>query len=262
LDDPVTFASGYYILPQTNPNFAQFVQNIVNLPNSSALINPAGVQVITDGRRKNLGWIRYKGIDFAGSYDWDMGDLGAWNTGITGNYILERQTKTVEGVPVIDDYRGKNSGGRLSYRSRLGWAGGPDGAWSLTAFMNWWPHFGTQEAGDSARPGLLPPTCFLAGQTPCNASGLPQFDQYTKQYSQLTLYEPARTTFDLSLGYKTGDVPANDFLKHLNVQLVVNNFLNRKPNFAYYVTNAAIEAYEQRNDPSQRVVTFTVTKVW
>src|SRR5438874_9521659 len=32
----------------------------------------------------------------------------------------------------------------------------------------------------------------------------------------------------------TGDVPVNDYLKHLSIQLVVNNFLNKKPNFAYY----------------------------
>ena len=261
LDDPATFASGYYIL-QSNPYFNQFVQNIVNLPNASPLIIPSGVQVITDGRRKNLGWIRYQGIDFGGSYDWDMGNLGAFNAGVTGNYILERQTKTVPGVPVLDDYRGKNSGGRISYRARLGWAGGPDGAWSATAFMNWRPHFGTQEAGDSARPGLLPPTCFLVGQTPCNASGAPQFAQYTQQHSQLTLYEPAWVTFDLSLGYNTGERPANKYLRNLGFQLVVNNILNRKPNFAYYVTNASVEAFEQRNDPAQRVITFAVTKAW
>jgi hypothetical protein len=261
LDDPATFASGYYILP-SNPSFNQFVQNIASLPNASATIIPSGIQVITDGRRKNLGFIRYQGIDFGGSYDWDMGAWGAWNAGVTGNYILERQTKTVPGVPILDDYRGKDSGGRISYRARLGWAGAPDGAWSATAFMNYHPHFGTQEAGDSARPGLLPPTCFLAGQTPCNASGLPQFAQYTQQYSQLTLFEPAWITFDLSLGYNTGERPANKYLRNLSFQLVINNFLNKKPNFAYYVTTATVEAFEQRNDPAQRVVSFSITKAW
>ena len=69
-------------------------------------------------------------------------------------------------------------------------------------------------------------------------------------------------TLDLSLGYNTGDVPANDYLKHLSIQLVVNNFMNKKPNFAYYVTAATVEAFEQRNDPAQRVVSLNITKVW
>jgi iron complex outermembrane receptor protein len=262
LDDPVTYASGYYILPQNNPNFAQFVKNIASLPNASALINQAGIQVITDGRRKNLGSILYRGIDFSGSYVWDMGDWGAWNTGITGNYILDRRIATVVGAPILDDYNGKDSGGKLNYRARLGWAGGPNAAWSVTAFMNWHAHIGTQEAGDSQRPGVLPPTCFLMGQTPCNASGLPQFAQYTNQYATLNLDEPAFVTFDLSLGFKTGDRPANDLLKNLSFQFVANNFLNRKPNFTYYVTTAAAFAFNQRGDPSGRVISFTITKAW
>ena len=264
LDDPQALADGFFILP-SNPNFAQFVKNLANLPNADPRIIPSNIIFIENGSRQNLGWIRYEGIDYAASYDVDLGDLGAWNTGVVGTYVLNRQIEPGLGVAIQDNYKGKDSGGRMNYRARLGWAGGPDSAWSVTGFMNWRAHYGSQEAGDNGRQLLFPPTCFLAGQTPCNASGLPQFAQYTQQYSTLTGYEPAWITFDLSIGYKTGDRPANDYLKNLSLQLVINNFLNKKPEFAYILGAAgagAPKAFDDKEDPAQRVVNLTVTKVW
>ena len=81
----------------------------------------------------------------------------------------------------------------------------------------------------------------------------------------MTGYEPAWITFDLSIGYKTGDRPANDYLKNLSLQLVINNFLNKKPEFAYILGAAgagAPKAFDDKEDPAQRVVNLTVTKVW
>jgi hypothetical protein len=44
---------------------------------------------------------------------------------------------------------------------------------------------------------------------------------------------PSQYLFDLSLGYNTGAMPANDYLKNINVYLTVNNIMDRKPPFAY-----------------------------
>ena len=43
-----------------------------------------------------------EGVDFNASYDFDLGDYGAWNAGITGTYYLHNFLQTVTGGPVID----------------------------------------------------------------------------------------------------------------------------------------------------------------
>lgn len=198
----------------------------------------------------------------ARSYVWDIGDFGAWNTGIIGNYILDRAT--FDGTRIIDDFQGEDSGGRINYRARLGWSGGPQGAFSVTLFMNWMAHYGNEESGDNVRAEVLPPSCFMLGNAPCNASGLPQFAQYTNQYPVLTNYEPARATLDLSLGYKTRDMPANVYLQNIGIQFVVTDLFNRWPNYAYQIAFAggSRRAFDDRQNPAQRVITLIVTKSW
>ena len=263
LNDPTAVADGFFVLP-TDPNFASYVAAIVKMPTASPSIIPANILFIEDGAQRNVGWIKYQGIDFSGSYDVDLGDFGAWNTGITGNYVLSRQTLSGPGTPVFDAYKDTDSGGRLNYRARLGWAGGPESAWSITGFMNYHAHIGNQQAGDNVRIQALPPGCFMVGNTACNASGLPQFAQYTQQYPLLTNFEPAWISFDLSIGYKTGDMPVNDYLKNIGFQFTVNNILDKRPNFAYITSTSGgtPDAFDRRLDPMQRVVSFVVTKAW
>jgi iron complex outermembrane receptor protein len=261
LSDPISTSQGFWIL-NTDPNFANYVAAIVKLPGVNPLINASNVSFIEYRLKTNIGWIKYGGFDFAGSYNWDMGDFGAWNAGVVGNYVLGRQRYIAP--TVVDDFQGKDSGGRLNYRARLGWAGGPGDAWSLTGFMNYQAHYGNQESGDNIRAEVLPPSCFQLGNPACNASGLPQFAQYTQQYALLTNYEPARVTFDLSLGYKTGERPANEYLRNLGFQLVIDNILDKRPNFSYQIAFAggSPRAFDDHQDPAQRTVSFIVTKVW
>ena len=42
--------------------------------------------------------IKIDGIDFQGSYDWDWGDIGAFNVGITGTYYLHNGTSPTEAL--------------------------------------------------------------------------------------------------------------------------------------------------------------------
>ena len=259
LDDPVPFEQGFWILP-TDPKFASYVAAITKLPATDPTIIPANIQFIELRTKVNVSWVRYEGFDFAGSYDWDMGSWGTWNTGVTGSYVLNRQR--FNDPVILDDYVGKDSGGRLNYRARLGWA--DDSGWSVSGFMNWHAHYGSQEAGDNVRAQVFAPPCFQIGNTPCNASGLPQFAQYTQQYALLTNYEPAWITFDLSIGYKTGERPANEYFRNLGFQLVFNNILDKKPSFAYQIafSGGSPRAFDDHQDPMQRIVSFAVTKAW
>jgi hypothetical protein len=258
-DDPL--ARSFYIL-NTDPNFAKYVAATAALPTAALQIIPANISFIEDGANKNVGWTSFDGIDFSGSYVWDMEDLGVWNTGVTGNYALDHQTLNVVGGPVFDAYKGLDSGGRLNYRAHLGWTEPAPSAWSVTAFMNYQAHVGNQPV--DARTPALPPECFMIGNPACNASGLPQFAQYTQQYALLTNFEPARITFDVSIGYNTGETPANDYLKNLAFQLTINNLTDKKPNFAYITSThgGSPRAFDQAQDPAQHVVSFVVTKVW
>lgn len=257
-DDPN--ARSAYIL-SNNPAFAQMVAATAKLPTAAPQIVPGNISFIEDLANQNLGWLAYQGVDFSASYNIDLGDLGAWNTGITGNYKLLQQTFFVPGTPVNDFFKGQDSGGRLNYRARLGWAGGPDGAYSVTLFMNYFAHSGN-ETPDGSYPAL-PPGCFMTGNPSCASYG-PQFAQYTQQYPVLTNYQPAFITWDISLGYTTGDRPGNDYLKNIGLQLTINDLTDRQPEFYYRISThgGSPQAFNIGQDIAQRVVSLVITKQW
>lgn len=262
-DDPL--ARRFYVLPSDVPNFAQAVAKLVANPRTAPYTIASGINFLEDAANANIGWESIEGIDFSGSYDLDLGDLGAWNAGITGNYALDSKTLVAAGAPVFDAYKGIDSGGRLNYRARLGWAGGPDNAWSVTGFLNYHAHVGAQPPdGSPVEP--LPPSCFLAGNPACNASGLPQFAQYTQQFPFLSEFIPAFITFDVSLAYDTGDRPANQYLQNLGIQLTVNDITDRHLTFQYVSLpgggSGNPRAFSNYFNPAQRVVTLVITKAW
>ena len=89
------------------------------------------------------------------------------------------------------------------------------------------------------------------GTFPCLVTG----------YSNL---EPSWLTFDLSLGYDTGDLPANNFLKHIGIQLTINNILDKDPPFEYRISTGGGNpaAFDILKDLGGRVFNLTLTKTW
>ena len=51
-----------------------------------------------------------------------------------------------------------------------------------------------------------------------------------------TNIQPGFYTFDLSLGYNTGDGPANEYLRNVSVQLVVQNVADKDSPYQYRIT--------------------------
>jgi hypothetical protein len=255
-----------------NPNFQAEVQALLTNVRSQlpGLQVAPNIGFIADAATRNIGWQSTNGVDFSASYDYDAGDLGAWNAGIVGNYVIDNKSVTVDGQTPVSFYNSvingtRNSGGRLRYRARLGWAGGPDGAFSATLFMNYIPNFGPNNTSIPAANGnTVAPLCFLQGNTPCNASGNPQFAMYTGQVPLLTNSIPSMYTFDLSLGYQTGDRPASTYLRNIGLQLTINNLLDRKPEFQYAVATSSNtpHAFYNALSADQRFFTFTITKAW
>jgi outer membrane receptor protein involved in Fe transport len=217
---------------------------------------------INDGSTVGTGFLHVEGVDWNASYDWDLGDYGAWNTGITGTYYLHRFSQTVPGA-AINDFFHQNitpAGGiaqngvetlpRMIYRARLGWS---DGAYSVTGFVNYQSHF--------FAPFGVPPNvnfqCTAAG----GHTGGGTFPCAISNYSNI---EPSFYTFDLSFGYNTGDMPANDYLKRLTIQLTVQNLMGRPSPFEYgpSISGRNISAYDITKSNSGRIIGISVIKTW
>lgn len=261
-----------FVTAANDPTFAADVAAILAEPVSglNQNITPSNIGWVADGAIRNIGWQAINGIDFDGTYSWEMGDWGNWHAGANGEYLLDSRTDLGSGQPPVSEYNTvmvgtRNSGGRLRYRADLGWNGGPHDGWSVDGFMNFFPHY-------NLNGGALPSECFLQGQTACNASGMPQYAQYTQQYPTLNNLVPGTYTFDLSVRYNTGDVPANGYLRNINIALAVNNILDKRPPYQYAVSDTPIFAFfspPQRGGAGfggigadQRILVLTVTKAW
>ncbi len=244
------------------PEFEQMVVGILADPrNTVPVAEQTKVLWLNDGGTFNLGYQKMQGIDWTASYDFDLGDLGAWNTGITGTYYLHQYVQSVPGTPVFDSFHSLVDNGtqqfagvetlpRLKYRARLGWSNGP---WSVTGFMDYQGHFYQTQS----QPPNVNNACQTAGGTlpggtfPCLVTG------YTN-------IEPAWMTFDLSIGYDTGDTPANDYLKHMGVQFVINNLMDKHSPFEYRIGTgggnpAAMDILKPNNG---RQISLILTKTW
>ena len=240
LIDPVSLAPlcpGMNATPDQCAPFQEVVAKVLGHPEIEV---PSTLQTlvywINDGGVMNVGWQRTVGIDWQASYDWEWGDLGAFNTGITGTYYLSQESQVPGGI--VDDFYhttlaalngleqvGVESRPRLKYRARLGWS---DGTWSVTGFMDYEQHFFHTQAA----PPNVNNACITPGGT---IGGLPNYTNpcWVSDYSNI---QPSYYTFDLSVGYDTGDRPANDYLKNVSVQLVVQNIMDRTAPYEYRIT--------------------------
>jgi len=101
--------------------------------------------------------------------------------------------------------------------------------------------------------------CTTAGGT-VGAAGA-TFPCAISNYSNI---EPPWYTFDLSLGYDTGDLPANDFLKHIGINLTVLNLLDKHAPFEYRISSGGGNpgAFDILKDLFGRQYSIILTKTW
>ena len=206
----------------------------------------------------NIGWRQIEGLDFDTRYDIDLAEWGAWNAGVTGNFQLEDKSQQLPGRAPTDAYAG-NAGGRLHYRGRLGWSGMQ--GLSVTGFVNYIPH---ASAGVTSIP-----KCFWSSAVnpatgvPYKAGDCYPGSPFVGPFSVFPGGYPDLYTFDLSLGYQTGTMPANAYLQNINVQFTVNDLFNKAPPFAYSPTaGRSVAAAIDAISPQQRYVSLSVTKAW
>jgi hypothetical protein len=146
--------------------------------------------------------------------------------------------------------QGLLGGPRMHYRGRLGWS---DGSFSVTGFVNYDSHwYHTQGAPPNVNGQCLATNPNLGGgSSPCAIEG----------YNNL---EPSYYTFDLSLGYDTGDSPANEYLRNVAVQLVVQNIMDKHPPFEYRISTGGGNpaAFDILKTDQGRTISVIVTKTW
>jgi iron complex outermembrane recepter protein len=222
----------------------------------------SSVYWISDGSTVGTGFLKVQGVDWNASYDWDMGDLGAWNTGITGTYYLHRYSSTISGGTVVDLFHQniQGAGGiaqngvetlpRMIYRARLGWSNGP---YTVTGFVNYISHY------YSTWP--VPPNVNLQCTTPGGTTPGGTSPCAINNWSNI---EPSWYTFDLSFGYNTGDMPANNYLKNLTFQLTVQNLMGIHSPFEYGNSTSTrnISGYDILKPNTGRVIGITMLKNW
>ena len=73
--------------------------------------------------------------------------------------------------------------------------------------------------------------------------------------------------FDLSLGYDTGDTPANTSLKNIQVQVIIQNVMDRHPAFSFRtgLRTSAWDIGPMGNGDvggQGRVASLILTKTW
>ena len=218
MTDPITGAplcAGMAATPWLCAPFQEVVGKVLAHPEIEV---PSNLQTlvywINDGGVDECRLAENQGIDWQASYDWEWGDLGAFNVGITGTYYLSQKSQVPGGI--VDDFYhttlaavngveqiGVESRPRLKYRARLGWS---DGTWSVTGFMDYEQHFFHTQAA--------PPNVNFACITPGGTiGGSPNYTNpcWVTDYTNI---QPSYYTFDLSLGYNTGDRPANEYLRN------------------------------------------------
>ncbi len=250
--------------PTTCAPFETMVRAALNDPNTDSDISQlTNVYWLNDSGTFGSGFIHAEGVDWNGSYDFEAGDFGAWNIGATGTYYLHRFSQVVNGGPIIDEFQqdigpvggvqqvGVETLPRLKYRARVGWSNGP---FSATLFYNFQSHFFETRVG-------VPPNvnfqCTTAGGT-IGGGTLPC------AISNFSNIEPDWNTFDLSLGYNTGDIPENEYLKRLTVQLTIQNIMGIHSPFEYGPTSVTRNpsAFDITRSDLGRVVGLTLVKNW
>jgi outer membrane receptor protein involved in Fe transport len=260
---------GMDLTPWLCAPFQSMVAGAINQPNNT--VPPSAQTLIywlNDGGTMNRGWQKNEGVDYNASYDFDLGDFGAINAGITGTYYLHVWTVRIPGASgtagqPVDGYNDNLSPvgnvlqngvvsprPRARSRTRLGWS---NGQWDATFFMNYDGHFyHTQTVPPNVNGQCLTRGGTVGGGTnPCAIEG----------YSYV---EPSYYTFDLSFGYDTGDQPANDYLRNVNIQLTVDNIMDRHPAFEYRISTGGgnPSAFDILKNLYGRTVGVRVTKTW
>jgi iron complex outermembrane receptor protein len=260
------------LLPTTCQPFMDAVTGLIANPRNT--VDPQAQTLIfwvNDGGTFNKGWLKIDGIDWNVSYDWDWGNLGAFNIGMVGTYYLHQTEQTVDGAAIEEAYNTTNAQGgvneaqnvvggdpQLRYRARIGWSNGP---WSVTGFMDYTSH---TYHNQGAPPNVNGYFCADPNIYPSGLDDGGNGGTFLCPISGYTNFLPSWYTFDLSFGYNTMDAPANEYLRNIGVQLVVQNIFDRHGQYQYRISTGGGNpcTCDISKNLMGRTVSLIVTKQW
>ncbi len=133
---------------------------------------------------------------------------------------------------------------------RIGWSNGP---FNITGFLNYQSHYFT---GWNVPPNVNF-QCVASGGT----VGGGTFPCAINNWSNI---EPSWYTFDLSFGYNTGDIPSNEYLKNMTIQLTVQNLMGKHSSFEYGPSTSTrnYAGYDILKPNVGRIIGLTLVKNW
>jgi outer membrane receptor protein involved in Fe transport len=250
------------LVPSACPTWVNAMATILANPKGTVQGSAAtAIMFINDAATVNTGWLKLDGIDFNWSYDWDMGDIGAFNIGAVGTYYLHQYEDATPGVPgsqILDNWRtttgstnalaqGVSTLPRFGYRGRFGWS---NGAWNITGFMDYRSHlYSSQAAPPNVNNSCATPKGTVGGGThPC------AINNYTN-------LQPPWYSFDLAVGYNTGDTPQNEYLKNIGIQMVIQNIFDKHQPYSYIINPFPCSCGGTQANFG-RMVSFIVMKTW
>jgi iron complex outermembrane recepter protein len=272
-DDP-RYREFYTVIPRPdlsiyapeNAEFLALVEDLAFYPGSGGFaFDPDAikdVKFIQDAALTNIPHRTFSGIDFVVRYDFEIGDWGSFNVGASGYYqILDKSIITLGGVHE-NRYEERDSGNRLQrVRYRLGWA---NPTWNVTLFANYFGHGATGDndsQGNNINGSVLVPPCMYAPEFG-PGSCYPGSSYFGPQDVFMNM-TPAVVLFDLSIGYQTGEMPANEWLRNIGIQFTINDIFNAPSPFQVGARgNGAIRAFNEGFSDLQRTFTVQLTKVW
>ena len=275
-NNPLSLVEFHFIpnpnLPITDPanaSFLNLIKALAAVPNRGGFafdlnfIN--NIKFIQDTALINIGKRDFGGIDFDFRYDFDLAkiglpDTGALNVGAAGYYEITDKSRSSDSSPYDFVYMNKDSGSHLKrVRYRLGWA---NDIWNATVFANYFGHgqFGSPPGQNVAGAKLVPPCFYAPGFSP--GACFPGSPYYGPLATWPNM-SPAVVFWDVSLGYTTGERPANPYLRNIALQLNVNDVFDKAPPFQVGARgNGSIRAFDNAYPDLQRTFTFTITKTW
>jgi outer membrane receptor protein involved in Fe transport len=255
------------LLPTTCQPFQDALSGLLANPRNT--VDPQArslIYWINDGGTFNKGWLKLDGIDWSASYDWEWGDIGAFNIGMVGTYYLHQKEEVAPGAGVEDTFNTTNSEGqpneaqgvsnepRMRYRGRIGWSNGP---WTLTGFVNYESHSYHNQAPP---PNVNGNFCASNGGLDAAGGG----GTYPCAIQGYTNHLPSFYTFDLSFGYNTMDAPANEYLRNIGIQIVVQNLMDRHGQYQYRISTGGGNpcTCDITKNIMGRTVSLILTKEW
>ena len=182
------------------------------------------VSAIIDGRLNNTAQTEVSGIDFSGSYGFEIENIGSLLIRVNGSYLIDFKEAISSAAEITERVDTLNSPVDLRMRNSISWTN--DNGLSVSTFVNY-------------------------------------TDSYTDRVSFPERKIDSYTTIDLNIAYNTGENFSKLGLNNTVISLNVLNIFDEDPPFVNNNALFSTIGFDPANaNPLGRFVAFNITKKW